>query len=663
MNKQFAGYLQKFETLISNLRNGLLKIPFSVLRTDLKLFSQNRTVLMKKLLLCMVLVLGMFKNSQLFSQDDETTLHGISAKLLFLDYNTLNSVDGFKVTNGLEIAYVRNLTQNLAFGFPIKIGVANIDGSDQKTTLVGADFIGQYQFGMQESRFKPYLFAGAGIVFEEFDNNNLQIPAGLGLYVRVGQSSFFTLQGEYRKSFDDQRDNLQLGVGWHFKLKQTPRPPEPLDSDGDGLPDAQDHCPNEAGSLAANGCPDTDGDGVPNGEDDCPTVKGSVNAKGCPEAGDRDGDGVPDDKDQCPDVYGTAELNGCPPKAPERPAINADRDGDGIVDEKDECPDEFGKIVLLGCPDRDGDGVADKYDRCPDEPGLANRNGCPPKDTDGDGILDEDDDCPTLAGKATLKGCPDTDNDGITDDKDACPTLPGVASAKGCPDADGDGVADQDDDCPNEAGPASNRGCIVRDADGDGILDKDDACPNEKGGAATNGCPDKDGDGVADKDDLCPEQAGLPTAKGCPDEDGDGTPDHLDKCPGEQGTNQGCPDIKKEDKEFLVLAAKNVQFETGKATLKAQSFATLDKVAEILLKYPKYNLMIAGHTDNVGDKTANQVLSEERAQSCYEYLLSRSVDPLRMQYQGFGSSKPIADNKTTTGRDANRRVEFNLYLK
>ena len=618
---------------------------------------------MKKLILCMALALCLLKTDFLRSQDDLTTLHGISAKLLFLDYNTLNKVDGLKITNGLEVAYVRSLDQNLAFGFPIKIGVANIDGSDNKTTLVGADIIGQYQFGAAESRLRPYLFAGAGIVFEGFEDNNLQIPAGLGLYYRVGQSSFLTVQGEYRKSFEKQRDNLQAGIGWHFKLKPAPRPPVPVDTDADGLPDAQDHCPDEAGTLAANGCPDTDDDGVPNGEDDCPTVKGPASNYGCPEANDRDGDGITDDKDQCPEQYGTAEMNGCPPKMPEKPAMTGDSDGDGIVDEKDECPDLFGKIVLMGCPDRDGDGIADKNDRCPDEPGLANRNGCPLKDTDGDGILDEDDACPNLAGRASTKGCPDVDNDGITDDKDACPNQVGVASANGCPDADGDGVADKEDACPYESGTKANNGCPVRDSDGDGVLDKDDLCPGTKGGPETGGCPDVDGDGVADKDDLCPNEAGLTSARGCPDQDADGTPDHLDKCPDESGPNQGCPEIKKEDKEFLLFAAKNVQFETGKATLKAQSFATLDKVAEILSRYPRYNLFIDGHTDNIGDRTANQVLSEERAQSCYEYLLSRSIDPLRMQYKGFGSSKPVSDNNTEEGREANRRVEFNLYLK
>ncbi len=620
---------------------------------------------MKKYFLCAAFVLCLLKPGFLISQEEiPFSQNGIAAKILFLDYNTPNGVDGFKLANGLEIAYLRNLDDRLAFGLPLKIAVATLPKAEkEKSTIFSFDLIGQFRFAKPEDKLIPYVFAGLGIAFEDFEDNNLQVPAGLGLYYRVGRSSYLTLQGEYRKSFENDRDNIQLGLGWYFKLIPTPRPPGPIDTDGDGLPDAQDHCPDEPGKLVANGCPDTDDDGVPNGEDDCPTIKGKAENKGCPESGDRDGDGIADENDQCPDQAGNAELNGCPPKNTEKIVINADSDGDGIVDEKDECPTTPGKIVLLGCPDSDGDGVPDKDDHCPDEAGLATRNGCPPRDTDKDGIYDEEDKCPTLPGKAILQGCPDDDGDGITDDIDECPNQVGVASAKGCPDKDGDGVKDSNDKCPNEKGSVQNEGCPVYDVDNDGIPDKDDRCPNEKGTAATNGCPDKDGDGVIDSEDLCPNEAGLATAKGCPDEDGDGAPNHLDKCPGEKGTNQGCPDLAKEDKEYLAFAAKNVQFETGKATLKAQSYNTLEKVADILNRYPKYMLFIGGHTDDVGDATANQVLSEERAKSCYEYLISRSVDPLRMQYQGFGEAQPLQSNKSPEGREANRRVEFNVFLK
>ena len=119
---------------------------------------------------------------------------------------------------------------------------------------------------------------------------------------------------------------------------------------------------------------DTDGDGVPDIYDLCPDVPGPPENHGCPLPKDTDGDGVPDDIDRCPTVPGPRENFGCP---------WPDRDGDGVPDKDDKCPDVPGPIENHGCPwpDRDGDGVPDKDDKCPDEPGPADNFGCPRKQT------------------------------------------------------------------------------------------------------------------------------------------------------------------------------------------------------------------------------------------------------------------------------------------
>ena len=119
---------------------------------------------------------------------------------------------------------------------------------------------------------------------------------------------------------------------------------------------------------------DTDGDGVPDIDDLCPDVPGPKENHGCPVFSDKDGDGVPDDIDRCPDVPGPKENFGCP---------WADRDGDGVPDNKDMCPDVPGPAENAGCPwaDRDKDGVPDKDDECPDVPGPADNRGCPRKMT------------------------------------------------------------------------------------------------------------------------------------------------------------------------------------------------------------------------------------------------------------------------------------------
>lgn len=152
-------------------------------------------------------------------------------------------------------------------------------------------------------------------------------------------------------------------------LSYTPMGPK--DSDGDGILDADDACPDVPGLAELDGCPavDTDGDGISDHLDACPQEAGLGELDGCPP-GDADGDGIADHVDACPDVAGVPEHDGCP---------EPDRDGDGIVDSRDKCPDEAGIPELDGCPavDTDGDGIADHLDKCPDEPGVAMLDGCP----------------------------------------------------------------------------------------------------------------------------------------------------------------------------------------------------------------------------------------------------------------------------------------------
>ncbi len=288
-------------------------------------------------------------------------------------------------------------------------------------------------------------------------------------------------------------------------------------------------------------------------------------------------------------------------------------------------------------------------------------------DADGDGVEDANDLCPTVAGKAMFGGCPDTDNDGIADKDDPCPTLSG--NLGGCPDSDNDGIADKDDKCPNEKGIASEEGCPKKelDSDGDGVLDAVDRCPNTAGISNLGGCPDSDGDGIADRDDRCPNLAGIARFGGCADgdSDGDGVLDSQDKCPNSAGSisNNGCPTISAADRSTLDLAIRNIRFETSSNILKSESNATLDKIADIMMRYPSYDLRISGHTDSVGDSASNQRLSEKRAKACYDYLVRRGVSSSKMSHSGYGETRPIASNSDSEGRRMNRRVEFELFLR
>lgn len=286
-------------------------------------------------------------------------------------------------------------------------------------------------------------------------------------------------------------------------------------------------------------------------------------------------------------------------------------------------------------------------------------------DQDGDGVPDAQDPCPTTPGLLPMMGCPDQDEDGIIDKEDACPEVAGVIEFQGCPDTDGDGLADNKDECPEEAGALENNGCPLVDTDEDGVPDIADACPDEKGPATLGGCPDRDGDQVIDKEDVCPDVAGTVALKGCPDRDGDGLMDDVDKCPDKAGpeANDGCPEVEAEVIKKLEFATQAVQFETGRSTLKAESFAVLEEIVQILKTYTDYVLSIEGHTDSIGSATTNQSLSEKRAKACYDYMINAGIDASRLTYAGFGESVPIADNRYQAGREKNRRVEFKVSIE
>ncbi len=259
-------------------------------------------------------------------------------------------------------------------------------------------------------------------------------------------------------------------------------------------------------------------------------------------------------------------------------------------------------------------------------------------------------------------GGTDTDGDGVYDKFDACPDVFGLAEYKGCPDSDSDGVIDSEDDCPNTAGLAALKGCP--DADEDGIADKDDACPNAKGTKANNGCPDTDGDGLVDKDDACPQVAGPKENKGCPwpDTDGDSVLDKDDNCVNEAGpaSNNGCPEISQVEVAKLEELFKTVYFESGNDLFKKETPAKLDEVATIMTKYTTAEFSISGHADSTGSAKRNQELSEKRAISVKNYLVSKGVASSNLSSKGYGEDMPIASNSTRLGRSKNRRVEVKL---
>ena len=108
------------------------------------------------------------------------------------------------------------------------------------------------------------------------------------------------------------------------------------------------------------------------------------------------------------------------------------------------------------------------------------------------------------------------------------------------------------------------------------------------------------------------------------------------------------------------LVIENILFNSGNATLKSQSFESLDRFAELLRKNPNVRIEVSGHTDNTGSASLNKKLSKDRALTVKNYLVNKGIEDERITYAGYGFEQPIAPNTTPEGREQNRRVEIKV---
>ena len=108
----------------------------------------------------------------------------------------------------------------------------------------------------------------------------------------------------------------------------------------------------------------------------------------------------------------------------------------------------------------------------------------------------------------------------------------------------------------------------------------------------------------------------------------------------------------------MLLTLGDVLFESEQSELANEATATIDRIAEFMDVYPERRAMIEGHTDSMGEEDFNMDLSRERAYSVRQALVARGVSSSRITTKGFGEAKPVASNKSSEGRRANRRVEI-----
>lgn len=118
--------------------------------------------------------------------------------------------------------------------------------------------------------------------------------------------------------------------------------------------------------------------------------------------------------------------------------------------------------------------------------------------------------------------------------------------------------------------------------------------------------------------------------------------------------------VTREGERIVLNMPSNITFQTNSADINSGFFDVLNSVGQVLKEYNKTLINITGHTDSTGSDAYNQTLSQQRAASVAQYLISQGVDPTRVAAQGMGESQPIASNDTTQGRQQNRRVELEL---
>lgn len=343
---------------------------------------------MKKLLLSFTaFVLGMnVLNAQTQDQKLSVGLHaGVVNYNGELNYLWLNTDKAFRAQFGVSAAYNLNAFFNL--GLDVSKGsigyhVPEMGGFRADLTQGNLQLrfkINNGRMLKEDCRFQPYVFGGFGFAMfkaKDDDSSKLVVEGtdftkniGLGFTVKVTQNIGVNFNTLYSILSSDRRDHQSLAFNDQYLINSVGvvyNFGKPKDTDGDGVTDANDKCPETPAGVQVdkNGCPlDSDKDGVADFQDECPEVAGTKETKGCPDA---DKDGIADKDDQCPEEAGTAATNGCP-----------DRDEDGVADKDDKCPDVKGTKAMKGCPDADGDGVAEFEDDCPDVAGTKANRGCP----------------------------------------------------------------------------------------------------------------------------------------------------------------------------------------------------------------------------------------------------------------------------------------------
>lgn len=136
---------------------------------------------------------------------------------------------------------------------------------------------------------------------------------------------------------------------------------------------------------------------------------------------------------------------------------------------------------------------------------------------------------------------------------------------------------------------------------------------------------------------------------------------HMDKQAEELKKDLEGATVERVGEGILITFDSGLLFDVNKSDIQTTTKANLDQLAQTLKKYDDTNILVEGHTDNTGEDAYNKKLSDKRAASVEDYLVSTGVAGGRITTKGYGENQPIADNATDAGREQNRRVEVAIY--
>jgi OmpA-OmpF porin, OOP family len=258
-----------------------------------------------------------------------------------------------RMTGGMALSFTQGFSEHIDFNAALAASFVNYPvpnkvNDGQQRLLLELAATANLKLLTDQYWVNPFITAGIGA--SKYSGYYAAFaPVGLGIQVKMVEGTYALLNSQYRIPVTDNAAyHFYHSIGF-IQTIAKPKAPAPVvvplpvvaDRDGDGIVDAEDKCPDQAGLATLQGCPDRDGDGIADGDDKCPDVAGLAKYQGCPIP-DTDGDGINDEMDKCPTVKGVARYQGCPVP---------DTDNDGVNDEEDKCPTRPGPASNQGCPE------------------------------------------------------------------------------------------------------------------------------------------------------------------------------------------------------------------------------------------------------------------------------------------------------------------------